>query len=688
MMGRHRATGFVHAVTESRITDRRSMATVGLWLLLLSIASAYAPTEAQGVCAKVRVQLSQDIVISRNAFRATLEIGNDPQNFALENLRVVIDIRDGSDQPSNDRFGMHEPELSGIADVNGSGTVQPGTTASATWLLVPSRDAAPEMPTQYYVGGSFSYTQSGETVTIPLFPAPILVKPDPLLVLDYFLVRDVYSDDPFTPGIEPAEPFPLGLMVRNNGKGVADNFRISTSEPKIVENEKGLLIDFKLVSAQVNADLAGDPSLTLNLGDIDPGAVSVAKWTMTASLQGKFTEYKASFTHVDGMGNPRLSLIDAVNVHELTHAVRVEHPSDDRRPDFLVNDISDEGHLPDTLYNSDASVLPVLAYTDAVVTSSLLQNHQAVVDANVAPGWVYIRATDPGGDDYRLVRVVRSDGREVRMDDNAWTTHRTIRLEGQPSRREHFVHIFDQDSTGSYTLFYEPRPFDPDSIDQAKLLPDGGDVALGGDDSPVVTAQFPGAFYVEQLDRSSGIRIAWSDSVVPGDLVNVHGTMGTTADFERQVLATSVTSVGRVSADPLGIVGAAIGGSGLAYNPTTGAGQRGTKAWQLVKIDGDGYEWRFMDSVGANNIGLLVKTWGKVTAVGTDFFYLDDGSGYYDTDPAVRGVKVVVPSGTSVPAKDSLLSVTAISSCYASDGNVYRLLRVWRADDVVTLSSP
>jgi len=105
----------------------------------------------------------------------------------------------------------------------------------------------------------------------------------------------------------------------------------------------------------VNAD-PFPPSLTVNLGNIDPGMTSVAMWMMTSSIQGKFIEYKATFEHVDGLGIPRLSLIDTVNIHELTHAVRVDNPSDDNKPDFLVNDVTDDDHLPDTLYNSTGPV--------------------------------------------------------------------------------------------------------------------------------------------------------------------------------------------------------------------------------------------------------------------------------------------------------------------------------------------
>jgi len=423
--------------------------------MMLCVCFSVSAAEEEGVCARVRIRISQDVVIARNAFKATLEISNSPENVPLENLKVTLNITDGNNQPANDLFGIHPPELSGIGDVNGGGIIQPGGSATAAWLLVPTRDAAPDEPVMYFVGGEFSYTQAGSTITMPLFPAPILVKPDPLLVLDYFWVRDVYSDDPFTPEIEPAEPFPLGLMVRNNGKGVANNFRITSSQPEIVENEKGLLIDFKIISTQVNSEPVS-PSLTATLGNIDPGTISVVKWMMTSSLQGKFIEYKATFEHVDGLGIPRLSIIDTVNIHELTHAVRVDTPSDDNKPDFLVNDIPDDDHLPDTLYNSAGPIEAVGIGLNPSVDSQIVNGHlEAHLTASVPTGWVYIRTTDPGQDQFRLTRVVRSDGREILLDDNAWTTHRTIRLVGQAPYREHLLHLFDKDSTGSYTLIYE-----------------------------------------------------------------------------------------------------------------------------------------------------------------------------------------------------------------------------------------
>ena len=85
--------------------------------------------------------------------------------------------------------------------------------------------------------------------------------PDARLELKYFQQRDVYSDDPFTLEVEPAEPFALGLIVKNNGAGAARNFRITSAQPKIVENEKGLLIDFKIIGTQVGTQALA-PTLT------------------------------------------------------------------------------------------------------------------------------------------------------------------------------------------------------------------------------------------------------------------------------------------------------------------------------------------------------------------------------------------------------------------------------------------
>ncbi len=64
-----------------------------------------------------------------------------------------------------------------------------GGSGSARWTLIPTLDAAPQAPTNYLVSGTFSYTQNGVTVTLPLAAVSITVQPSPQLYLKYFPAR-------------------------------------------------------------------------------------------------------------------------------------------------------------------------------------------------------------------------------------------------------------------------------------------------------------------------------------------------------------------------------------------------------------------------------------------------------------------------------------------------------------------
>ncbi|MDH7602643.1 MAG: hypothetical protein QHI38_10915 [Armatimonadota bacterium] len=667
-----------------------------LALLVGVLFSASAVWSAEsGICAKVRVRLSQDVALTRAAFKATLEITNAPENVALENVKVTLDIRNEAGEDATNLFGIRPPELTGISNVDGQGRIPPGTTVQAVWIIIPTRDAAPDVPTRYTVGGTLSYTQEGEQINMPLFPAPILVKPDPLLCLDYFWVRYVYADDARTPEIEPSEPFPLGLIVRNDGKGIAYNMRITSSQPQIVENEKGLAITFQIISSQVN-DQEVSPSLTVNLGDIQPAGTAVARWYMTSTLAGTFSEYSATFEHIDELGDKRLSLIDEVRIHELNHCVRIDVPEDDKKPDFLVNDIPDEDHLPDRVYNSNGTNSDVVAVTNAMIHGGLGFGSLSVQLVATCPaGWVYIEAEDPGQELYNLVRVVRDDGREILVGDNAWTTHRTTCPEGQGCIRVHKVHIFDYDSTGVYTLYYEPKASPSSySLDEVKGLRDGEWVELGCTEGLVVTAVFPEAFYVERPDRTVGIRVSKKGSVVPGMQVAITGQVATTPWLERYISATSVQVCSNelVTIEPVGVTTRSLGGGSFMYDLLTGAGQRATQAYQWVKQGSEFARSEVpVDVPGLNNIGLLVRTWGKVvwSDPSTSTFYLDNSGGFDDfrfPDPAKNqppGVRVVMPSwGMPVPPVGSTVAVTGISTCYTEGGYVFRKLRVRSEADV------
>ena len=380
---------------------------------------------AGGTCAKVQLQLNQQAVLSRDAFKATLSI-NNTEGEPLQNLNVTIGVFDTNGNDASSLFGIQPAVLGGITGTNGDGSVPTGGTGTLTWTLVPVSDAAPSNVTSYFVSGGLNYTVSDNSVSIPLAPTPISVYPSPRLSVKYFHQRDVFADDPNTPIVEPSVPFSLGVMVQNTGKGTARNFTITSAQPQIVDNEKGLLINFQIIATQV-AGQNLQPTLTANMGDIAPGTNAIAQWLMTSTLQGLFISYSASFQHVDDLGSPRLSLIDDISIHEMTHVVDAGGPFEDGRPDFLVNDIPDVNSFPDRLYLSDGSTNNVQAVTnDAVFGTLSPANLQVQITAPMPGGWAYLNVPDPGNGSYRLVSIVRSDSVNIPVNINAWVTDRTF----------------------------------------------------------------------------------------------------------------------------------------------------------------------------------------------------------------------------------------------------------------------
>ncbi|AQQ71014.1 delta-60 repeat domain protein [Limihaloglobus sulfuriphilus] len=410
---------------------------------------------SEGVCAKVKVQVKQDAVMTRTAFNATLELDNESDG-TIDNVTVTINITDDAGMDSTNLFGIYPPSLSGIDSIDGTASIAAGGHARADWIILPTNEAAPSSDKAFYVGATLTYYIDGQEVSVPIYPDKITVKPEARLYVKYFHQSEVYSDDPFTPETEPAEPYSLGMMIINEGAGPARNVQVTSAAPQIIrrEDDKDILIDFEIVDAELNGGRLQD-SFTVNIGDIGPSDMSVARWQMISSLQGEFASYKASFDHINGLGDPRLSIIQGVEVHELSRSVRVDSPSDDGIVDFLVNDIPDADSLPDTLYTSTGIIKPVAAILVAQVDSMANETDLEVeLSAEAGAGHVYIRLDDPSYEGLVLAQVLRSDGKIINPQYNTWTTDRMVRPLGEPEYRERFLHIFDTDSTGSYTLVY------------------------------------------------------------------------------------------------------------------------------------------------------------------------------------------------------------------------------------------
>ena len=190
----------------------------------------------------------------------------------------------------------------------------------------------------------------------------------------------------------------------------------------------------------------------------------------------------------------------------------------------------------------------------------------------------------------------------------------------------------------------------------AQDLPDGTTVSLG----PVIftgktTAIDTRTFFVSSADGIHGLRVRYGTtppSFPDGYVLGLYGTIGT-VDGQRYLNCTAITPVeyGDVVAPRL-FVNAAVGGADL--NGSTGG------------VDG---------GLGPYNLGCLVKSAGVVSAGGSDYFYINDGS--------LNGGLKVKCGSISQPAAGSYVSVVGLSCSENNGGSIDPILVPRTATDIL-----
>ena len=199
------------------------------------------------------------------------------------------------------------------------------------------------------------------------------------------------------------------------------------------------------------------------------------------------------------------------------------------------------------------------------------------------------------------------------------------------------------------------------SLSQIKNNPDGVGITLTGKVVSAGPAEFGTIMYVQEPDRSSGLRVdlgsVQTDAVI-GSVVTVTGTLQTPGG-ERTVVNPSVTVTGSGSEPiPLSMSNRTVGGSALnQYTPgITGA-------------------------IGLYNIGLLICAWGRVTDVGVDYFCVEDGGLLPDLS---GNATVKVHTGTlTEPALGKYALVIGISSVEVEGSLRRSLIRPRRQSDLL-----
>jgi hypothetical protein len=206
-----------------------------------------------------------------------------------------------------------------------------------------------------------------------------------------------------------------------------------------------------------------------------------------------------------------------------------------------------------------------------------------------------------------------------------------------------------------WEVFFDDVVFDSiatPSVANAKGLPDGTIVSLGGERitasgfatanpyAPTATGGIPaGVFYIEKLDRSSGIRVdnnGLSGNRGVGSAVSITGSMQTTPSGERYVLATRVARSGSTGVKTLGTTNRAI------------------QADRKVE-------------------GQLVRLSGTVRAVSDDPAYFTIGDGY-SADGAEKPTKVIVLAGSIPSATYTVGSFVSVNGVVSKESATERVV--------------
>ncbi|CAG0926683.1 partial putative deoxyribonuclease RhsB, partial [Thermoflexales bacterium] len=251
---------------------------------------------------QVRIEINQDLLLEREAFIATLGLTNTFTQ-SLQNMQVMIVISNATGTQVTQHFAITPTLPTTLGDI------LVGQGKRSQWTLVPGDLNITDANGQkFYVSAIMSYTVGGESFAIHTLAREITVKPQPKLVLDYYVPG---------PGAICTQ-FPLQVKVTNQGYGWARNLKIASAQPRLYDNPSGLLIGFNILSATLGNQVIPNGSLTIPFGDLAPGEKKEGSWLLQSTLPGHFVEFWADFKHNDYLGLPLSPLIEEINTYIVT----------------------------------------------------------------------------------------------------------------------------------------------------------------------------------------------------------------------------------------------------------------------------------------------------------------------------------------------------------------------------------
>ena len=457
--------------------------------------------EDEDVIVTVKMQFNQLLTLTRQAFEGTLTIENGSDKPMDDILLTLTEKMPNGDLATDREFDISYSEFTGFTgEISGPWTLASGKTGVLKVKFIPTKYAAPIAATDYVFGGNLTFFVNDKQRHADLTEQVMTVKPTPELNLDYFMQRDIIGDDAITKDVvELSEEAEFAVLISNVGYGDAENLKMVTAQPEMVDNEESLFLQYSITSSQLNGQeksLAFGKSVTTDFGTLPAHGHAYAQWWMTSSLLGHFIEYETSYTQLTMSQNPNLSLLNKVRIHELIRSIVVEGNAN-ANYGWAVNEVEDAQNLPDTLYLNDGTTAPI-----AVGSASVQQNGDYVYTLTIeagSNGWTYAKVADPTGGNASITEVMREDGTLVPLR-NIWQTWATL-VDKKRATHEDLIHIIDNCKSGStnYTIRFTPKPATTLNIISVKLngVENTNDVSVSNAEVQSVEVNFTDA--IQQL---------------------------------------------------------------------------------------------------------------------------------------------------------------------------------------------
>lgn len=303
----------------------------------------------------IKFELSHEITMERDLFLAQLILTNGLEEHQIEDFSMHIEISDESgniimhtQEEESPLWWFREPELKNITSIDGSGILEPKEQGIVEWLIVPKSDSGGEEGREYTFKVYGNFKVNGEEFTFDDIKGNVVdtinVKPQPKLKLDYYLPKNVKTD----------EPFYLILNTTNIGHGTARKVMIDENGTAVLNLHNGYFDrngkfwfgcvetdaygnvisndpDCGVIHANftffddkhVNGESKKNKSIKTDLGDIGGDNTEIVHWKLTSDHDGYFSDIDVQFSHTDLLGGRETSLIDEANIHYYDRIVNV-----------------------------------------------------------------------------------------------------------------------------------------------------------------------------------------------------------------------------------------------------------------------------------------------------------------------------------------------------------------------------